>query len=200
MLRGGFYKRNLGGQILSNPQSDSAICESFGVQKTVFPRARLSLCNQLEIACRMTAFMRCQYIKSRYKTYKSKGRVYIQTVFPTCQVRVVRFYQSSSPLLLLLSSFTAAPQLQVPDHSGHYRTSTLNSQPHNITTNIQYVHTTTNKARPQYINKHKAQATNTQPQHATITSTKSGTHSYKHTSKIENHRTHDHGNMLLTLA
>ena len=44
--------------------------------------------------------------------------------FPTCRVRVVRFYQSSPlPYPPLLVSLTTAPKLQVPHRSGHYRTS-----------------------------------------------------------------------------
>ena len=53
--------------------------------------------------------------------------------FPTCQVRVVRFYQSCSPpphlLLVLLLAVqipvgTAGPPPRAPDPSGHCRTST----------------------------------------------------------------------------
>ena len=62
--------------------------------------------------------------------------------FPTCQVRVVRFYQSCSPLLLRLLRLltrrlllavqipvgTAGPQPRLPDRSGHCRTSTATSR------------------------------------------------------------------------
>ena len=64
-------------------------------------------------------------------------------LFPTCEVRVVGFYQSSSQKdLLLFPSFPSCkcliavgatgPQPQVPDRSGHYRSSTQNTQSHNI--------------------------------------------------------------------
>ena len=61
--------------------------------------------------------------------------------FPTCQVRISRFYQSYFLLLLLLPSFlppppnselqisvgTAGPHQRTPDHSGHCRTATTSS-------------------------------------------------------------------------
>ena len=52
-------------------------------------------------------------------------KIEIQICFPTCQVRVSRFYQIYLPLLLLLPP--SGPQLPAPDHSRHCQISTARS-------------------------------------------------------------------------
>ena len=52
------------------------------------------------------------------------------SIFPTCRVRVSRFYQSCFSLLLLLILLLLLrqpPQLRAPDLSGHCRTSTASA-------------------------------------------------------------------------
>ena len=75
---------------------------------------------------------------------------------------------------------TAGPQPPAPNHSGQYRTSTYNTQPHNINTDTYSAHYTTNKAQPQHTNtkqnhkhdhKHKTKSTATTTTTHTITNT-----------------------------
>ena len=100
--------------------------------------------------------------------------------FSTCQVRVLRCSKILSELFsFLLPPFgsSSPPQQQVPDRSGHYRTSTHSTQPHNITTNTQYTPHSHN-AETQDTNTITTTHTTTN----TITDTKSRTQKYKHTA------------------
>ena len=70
----------------------------------------------------------------------------LKHLFPTCQVRVSRFYQSCVPPIASSSSsssFTLRPQPRAPDLSGHCRTSTATARPHSG-----HCRTSTAKLRP----------------------------------------------------
>ena len=85
-----------------------------------------------------TGFPKPRFVQSLWASSKHRSMLMLRGMqvkhvffFPTCQVRVVRFYQDV--LLLLLPSFSscssAGPQLQVLGRSEHRRTSTASSGP-----------------------------------------------------------------------
>ena len=75
------------------------------------------------IGARRTRWEPSQVWVSRIITYNYQA---VQFLFPTCQVRVVRFYQSCSPPPL--PPHPPPPPPRRPDPSGHSRTSTASSR------------------------------------------------------------------------